>query len=99
MNNFEIKKKIVEKGDSRTFQNWHTYQGISQEEFINELEWLCKDPLNDRNQLTRELGCKDSKLHRLKRAYYDDGSFAGFYHEDTGMLWHGHVSISAWDRV
>lgn len=99
MNNLEIKKKIVEKGDSRIFNNWHENQGISKEEFIKGLEWLYKDPLNENGKWTRELGCKDGKLYHLKRVYYNDGSFAGFYHEDTNMRWYGHVSISPQDRI
>lgn len=123
MNDFEIKAKIVRAGDSRVFNDWHEQSGISMEEFIEGLRWVCEDPATN-GILTRELGCvrrwdagytpeqiewmgtvKDDGrkpgLVRLKRVYYNDGSFAGFYDED-GRLW-GHndscASISCRDRI
>ena len=103
MNNFEIKKKIVLSGGSKIFQNWHDHAGISMDAFINGLEWLCGDPLNEREQMTRELGCMvridNGELVRLIRVYYKNGDFAGFYRDDTKTLWEGHVSISVRDRI
>lgn len=55
-NCFEIKEKIVRKGESRIFNNWHENAGIEMEDFIDGLRWLCDDPMPG-GRLTRELGC------------------------------------------
>lgn len=101
-NVFEIKVKIVRNGGSRVFENWSSFSGISMEDFIEGLRWLCGDPMTN-GRLTRELGCKrgDSKLHRLKRVYNDFDGIAYFYDED-GCRWGGaqdYASISAKDRI
>lgn len=53
---YEIKEKIVKSGNSRVFQSWHENAGITMEEFLDGLRWLCNDPMTD-GHLTRELGC------------------------------------------
>ena len=56
MNNFEIKEKIVRKGESQIFNNWHENADIELEDFIEGLRWLCEDPMPE-GRPTRELGC------------------------------------------
>lgn len=53
---YEVKAKIVRAGASRVFQSWHDNAGISMEDFLDGLRWLCDDPMTD-GHLTRELGC------------------------------------------
>lgn len=53
---YDIKEKIVKAGNSRVFNSWHENAGISMEDFLNGLRWLCDDPMTD-GHLTRELGC------------------------------------------
>ena len=58
--NFEIKERIVRAGNSKVFQSWQENAGISMDEFIEGLRWLCNDPKNGGKcgkRLTRELGC------------------------------------------
>ena len=105
--NYGAKEMIVRKGGSRIFQNWNEWAGISMEDFLEGLKWVCGDPLNEFGRMTRELGCiipggaekGKGTLVKLVRGYYADGSFRGFYHEDTGMFWEGRVSISAKDNI
>lgn len=98
--NFETKKMIVEKGDSKIFNNWNEFCGVSKEDFLRELEWLCEDPLTESGKLTRELGClADGTLVRLFRAYDNGGCFSGFYFKNTGRIWYGKAGLSARDRV
>ena len=56
MSGFEIKKKIVQEGGSRIFKNWNAVSGITEEEFLEALEWVCDDPNADDGLLTREIG-------------------------------------------
>lgn len=43
MNNFDHKIKTLEAGKSKVFNNWHKMYGISKEEFIENLKWVCED--------------------------------------------------------
>lgn len=52
----EAKKKAVLDGKSRVFENWHTFAGVTRDDFLAALEWLHADPMPD-GRLTRELGC------------------------------------------
>lgn len=59
-NNFEMKKRIVEAGGSRIFEDWSNRAGISREDFVEGLKWVCNDPCDggwSGKRLTRELGC------------------------------------------
>ena len=76
--NFEIKKKIVLSGGSRVFSEWSKHSTITVDDFIDALDWLCDDPLNDRNQCTRDIALSPTGIKRLYRRYYDDTSFAGW---------------------
>ncbi|WP_242363769.1 hypothetical protein [Limosilactobacillus antri] len=52
MTNFDSKKKIVENGSSEIFNNWNEKFGISKDEFIENLKWVCEDPANGRSTVT-----------------------------------------------
>lgn len=103
MNHFDIKKKIVEAGNSKIFNNWHEHTGLSKEDFLAGLAWLCEDPRDEKGRLTRELGCKKGVLHKLRRCHekvgYDE-YIATIRYED-GRLWdkQSGVSISADDNI
>lgn len=99
----EIKKNIVLKGESKVFQNWHEFTGVSMEDFIAGLEWLCEEPVRENGKLRRELAIKkDGTLVYLNR-HYSSAGLCGFYDAKTGRLWSGDgmnkVSISADDRI
>lgn len=67
--NYAVKEKIVKSGNSEIFKYWHE-RGVSEEDFLNGLKWVCDDPLYEDGKLTRELGCeRDGKLVKLKRIY------------------------------
>lgn len=129
---FYMKKKLVLLGESRVFNDWHEHSGISKDDFINGLIWICSDPgytyVWDESEmkwkltaesaeevkaagkevqwlLSRELGIDDDgNLHLLKRLYYENCSFAGFFESKSTSFsvlerWNGYVSISANDRI
>jgi len=106
-NNLETKKRIVEQGASRVFNNWHHFTGISKEDFLAALEWVCADACNGghrKNQLTREIMCKrDGTIVKLQRVY-DNGvmGFIGFYGLDDNRHYsyaNGKAGLSAHDSV
>lgn len=51
-----IKLKIVKSGNSNVFNEWNKYCGITEDEFINALEWLADDPRTPLGNPTREIG-------------------------------------------
>lgn len=69
MNNFEIKKKIVLSGNSEIFKNWSEHSNITKEDFIEALEWLCNDPLDESGRMTREIGLTPDRIVKLSRGY------------------------------
>ncbi len=54
--NYEIKEKIVLAGESKVFNSWHENAGVTMEDFLDGLRWLCDDPMPG-GKLSRELGC------------------------------------------
>ncbi|WP_462333624.1 hypothetical protein [Limosilactobacillus oris] len=54
MNKFDTKKKIVENGGSKIFNNWNEKFGISKDEFIENLKWVCEDPANGHSTVTNK---------------------------------------------
>jgi len=101
-NDHAARVRIVQKGESRIFNNWHEHAGVSVDDFLRELEWLDSDPCDGGkscDKMTRELGCTERDgLVRLKRVYGDLGS-VGFYREDNRRRFTGKVSISCRDGV
>lgn len=57
MSKYEIKAKIVKAGASKVFQSWNHYAGITMDDFLDGLKWLCDDPMDEQGRYTRELGC------------------------------------------
>lgn len=64
---------LVETGQSRVFENWHKFTGVSKADFIAALEWLDGDPgrVYDNGvhlTTTRYVGCRqDGTLVRGER--------------------------------
>ncbi len=103
MHNYDIKEKIVRNGGSEVFQNWHS-KGVSMEQFLEGLKWVCEDPEKDFGdgimRLTRELGCKpNGELVKLRRVCDKNGNFYGFYEIKTNWIWRYKVSINCRDRI
>lgn len=105
--NFLTKERLVKTGRSKIFENWHAFAGVSLDDFLEGLRWVCEDPEQDfgdgKIRMTRELGCKpDGTLVRLERKNLESGDFYGFYEIETGHLWvsaNGCVSINCRDRI
>lgn len=86
--NFEIKKQIVEAGESKIFNDWKKHSSISEKDFISALEWLCSDP--DTAHPTREIGLTPTGIVKLHRVVDDLGSVS-FFDVDTDARWAGAV--------
>lgn len=76
--NFEIKKKIVLAGNSRTFNNWKEHSTITVENFIDALEWLCEDQFDEYGRTTRAIGLESNKIVRLDTIYDNRIGCAGY---------------------
>lgn len=72
----QTKIRLVEEGKSRIYENWHEHQGITKDDFIRGLEWLCADPLTEDGRVTRDLGCKNGRLYRLERRWGKCGTMS-----------------------
>lgn len=102
--NYRVKEMLVRTGKSKIFKDWNSKVGIEINEFLDGLNWVCKDPEIDyedgRKRMTRELGCTtDGKLVKLKRVNSRSGDFVGLYNIETNLLWNGNVSINCRNRV
>lgn len=90
MQDLEMKIKRVKEGNSHIFNDWNEHTGMTEETFIEMLKWLEEDPMTG-GKLRREAALKpDGTWTKLKRCYYDDGDFAGFYVEETGYFFGGY---------
>lgn len=107
--NYTIKEKIVKAGGSEVFKNWKEFGGVSEEDFLDGLKWVCDDPMEfvaGHPRMTRELALDISKpgsgkLVRLERVNDSKGGFVGFYR--NGMRYssgvYGFISINREDRI
>ncbi len=89
-NNFDIKKKIVQKGGSAVFKNWkQLVPSLTETEFLDNLEWLCSDPgvmVEGRWIATREIGLTPAGIVHLQRTR--EGCLTYFRYMN-GRLWYG----------
>lgn len=89
-NNFEIKKNLVLEDKSRIFANWKkVVPTLTKEEFIANLEWVCKDPCENGDgtgRLTREIGLTPNGIIHISRI---NNIITTMYREDNGLLWCG----------
>ncbi len=53
--NLNHKKNQINTNNSEIFNNWRKFGLITKNEFIENLEWVCNDPLDDKERLTREI--------------------------------------------
>lgn len=80
MNNIDIKVKLVESGKSKVFAKWQELGLITKEEFIENLKWVCEDPLDEKGRLTREIALEIS--NDMQEKIFSDmsgGKFGGKY--------------------
>lgn len=66
MNNIDIKIKLVKSGKSQVFAKWQKFGLVTEEEFIENLKWVCEDPLDKNGKLTREIALEISNDMREK---------------------------------
>jgi hypothetical protein len=89
---FELKKAIVYGGDSNIFKNWQEFTGITKEEFVAGLEWLCADPCDKHGRLTRELGCTQGRgIVKLVCTY--DRTGLHLWEEGSDIPWGGYIDV------
>lgn len=90
LHNFEIKKRLVEEGESKIFSAWkNLVPSLTEKEFIANLQWLCSDKRENGDgtgRLTREIGLTSQGIVHLTR---QNDWLTSFYREDTKELWSG----------
>jgi hypothetical protein len=87
-NGYEIKKRIVESGESKVFKEWQKYGHISKWDFLAALEWVCMDQLDKNNRLTRIIGLEQGKI--VKLSVIHDAEIT-LYKLDNDFAWDGAV--------
>lgn len=99
-NYFEVKKNIVLTGNSRIFNNWAEHSGITVDDFIAALEWVCDDPLDANGMLTREIALAPDRIVKLRRVNDHRTGITSFYKFEgdnggekgkLGTIWGGEV--------
>ena len=81
---YEVKERIVKSGTSKVFDDWAVHEGITMEQFLDGLRWICDDPCTD-GRVTRDIGCKHGKVVKITRAFDSCGGVE-LYGED-GRSW------------
>lgn len=71
---FAVKAAIVRKGGSTVFANWRATAGITQDEFLDALRWVCADPNAVDGRLTREIGLDVTHDAKIKALMESDAS-------------------------
>lgn len=89
---YDITEKKVKNGECKVFNNWNKFTGITEDEFLKGIKWLCEDPMidleNGATRATRELACEeDGTLTRVSRQHDKNGNFLWFY--VNGIIYHG----------
>lgn len=88
MNNFEIKKRIVLAGESKVFKNWQELlPNITEDMFLAALKWVCEDPAEHGEKLTREIGL--TKIGIVKLIRHNSSSGLVTIRHESGKLWTG----------
>lgn len=87
-NNFETKKKIILAGDSEVFKNWQRLlPNLTEEMFLDAVKWVCDDPAQHGEKLTREIGLTRIGIVKLNRHNLRTGLTEFRY--ENGRLWTG----------
>lgn len=89
-NHFYTKEKIVLAGGSKILSNWQKHSTVTVKEFLEALEWLCKDPLTENGYMTREIALTPYGVKKLRRVT-DVWGLVYFYDWYTGLIWSGEV--------
>ncbi len=71
--NYEIKKRIVQAGESRICNNWVEHTNVTPQDFLVALEWVCEDPFDKEGRITREIGLEQNRIVRLQ-VFRDDST-------------------------
>lgn len=90
MNDIEAKMKIIFSGHSDVLRNWQRLlPNLSEEMFADAVKWVCEDPAQSGEKLTREIGLTRLGIVKLVRHNLPNG-MTEIRHED-GRLWSGDV--------
>lgn len=84
-NGFNYKREIVLSGNSQILKNWAELTGISADEFLEALEWVCNDPLTEWGRITRKIGLTENGIVKLD--VVRTKAYTALYH--NGRLWRG----------
>lgn len=84
-NGFNYKREIVLSGNSQILKNWTELTGISADEFLEALEWVCNDPLTEWGRITRKIGLTENGIVKLD--VVRTKAYTALYH--NGRLWCG----------
>lgn len=72
MTRYDVAKQHVLSGNSKVFDEWQKRGNISAEEFLEAVEWVCEDPLDDHGYMTREIGLEPT-LDAMTKYFIETG--------------------------
>lgn len=87
---YKVAEKIVKNAESKVFKEWRNLAGITQEQFLEALLWLCEDPKNggsDGKHMTRQIALANGYIKKLARVHEKLG-FVRFVDENS-RPWEG----------
>jgi hypothetical protein len=90
MNGFDYKKKLIENDMSKVLKEWQKYSSITKEDFLQAVEWVCRDTFDEFNRETRKIGLESDRIVKLGVRHYFDGPTI-FYDIESGLTWGGAV--------
>jgi hypothetical protein len=89
LNNFAVKKKIIENDENSIFRNWQEHSSITKDDFLAALEWVCQDRFDERGRVTREIGLEPNKIVKLKVVYDNRTGCPDYFKIDDKSRWEG----------
>lgn len=86
---YQAIERKVKSGECQILNVWKTLSTVTDDDFLKGVEWILKDPLDERNRLTREMALSPTGIVYLDRIYDDWHGMMVFSH--NGQTWKGEL--------
>lgn len=86
---YQAIERKVKSGECQILNVWKTHSTVTDDDFLKGVEWILKDPFDERNRLTREIALSPTGIVYLDRIYDDWHGMMVFSH--NGQTWKGEL--------